>query len=90
MKSLDLTAVVKKAIEEARRDLGKVNVLIAGRTGVGKSTLINSVFHGRLAATGQGKPVTQTTHLISKDGIPLAIWDTRGWRCPTSTRRSAN
>ena len=78
MKSLDLTAAVKKAIEEAVRDLGKVNVLIAGRTGVGKSTLINSVFHGRLAATGQGKPVTQTTHLISKDGIPLAIWDTRG------------
>ena len=78
MKSLDLTAVVKKAIEGAKRDLGKVNVLIAGRTGVGKSTLINSVFHGRLAATGQGEPVTQTTHLISKDGIPLAIWDTRG------------
>ncbi len=78
MKSLDLTAAVKRAIDEARRDLGKVNVLIAGRTGVGKSTLINSVFHGRLAATGQGEPVTQTTHLISKDGIPLAIWDSRG------------
>ncbi len=78
MKSVDLTAAIKRAIEEARRDLGRVNVLIAGRTGVGKSTLINSVFHGRLAATGQGEPVTQTTHLISKDGIPLAIWDTRG------------
>lgn len=35
------------------------NVLIAGGTGVGKSTLINSVFHGRMAATGQGKPVTK-------------------------------
>ena len=78
MKSMDLTAAVKKAIEEARRDMGRVNVLIAGRTGVGKSTLINSIFHGRLAATGQGEPVTKTTRLISKDGVPIAIWDTRG------------
>ena len=69
---------LNKAFEKAQRDLGKVNVLIAGRTGVGKSTLINSVFQGRLAATGQGQPVTQTTRLISKEGIPLAIWDTRG------------
>ena len=69
---------LSKAFEKAQRDLGKVNVLIAGRTGVGKSTLINSVFQGRLAATGQGEPVTQTTRLISKEGIPLAIWDTRG------------
>ena len=77
-KSLDLAAAVKIAIEEARRDMGKVNVLIAGRTGVGKSTLINSIFHGRLAATGQGEPVTRTTRLFSKEGVPLAIWDTRG------------
>ena len=75
---LDLAAAVNKAINEARRDLGNVNVLIAGRTGVGKSTLINSLFHGRLAATGQGEPVTQSTRRISKEGIPLAIWDTRG------------
>ena len=35
-------------------------------------------FHGRLAATGQGEPVTRTTRLFSKEGVPLAIWDTRG------------
>ena len=78
MKSLDLTVAVNKAIEETKRDMGRVNVLIAGRTGVGKSTLINSIFHGRLAATGQGEPVTKTTRRISKDGVPIAIWDTRG------------
>lgn len=69
---------LNKAFEKAQRDLGKVNVLIAGHTGVGKSTLINSVFQGRLAATGQGQPVTQTTRLFTKEGVPLAIWDTRG------------
>lgn len=76
--SPDLKEVFDTAFEEALHKLGKVNVLIAGRTGVGKSTLINSIFHGRMAATGQGKPVTQTTRRISKEGIPLSIWDTRG------------
>ena len=74
----NLAAALNKAFEEAQRNLGRVNVLIAGRTGVGKSTLINSVFQGRLAPTGQGEPVTQTTRLLTKEGIPLAIWDTRG------------
>ncbi len=36
------------------------------------------IFHGNMAVTGQGKPVTQTTRLISKEGIPLSIWDTHG------------
>ena len=75
---LDVVALVKEAIKEAQRDFRKVNVLIVGRTGVGKSTLINSVFRGDFATTGQGKPVTKGTRKISKKGVPLAIWDTRG------------
>ena len=31
-----------------------------------------------MAATGQGKPVTKTTRLFTKKGVPLGIWDTRG------------
>lgn len=69
---------VKVEIENALRELGMCNVLIAGRTGVGKSTLINSTFHGRMATTGHGKPVTKTARFISKEGVPLGIWDTRG------------
>ena len=75
---MDIGIIVKDAITEASREIGKVNILIAGRTGVGKSTLINEVFHGRLAETGQGKPVTMETRKIKKKGIPLAIYDTRG------------
>ena len=66
------------ALEEALRERGHANVLIAGRTGVGKSTLINSVFQGNLATTGQGRPVTQNTREITKEGFPLTIFDTRG------------
>lgn len=65
-------------IDEALEGLGTCNVLIAGRTGVGKSTLINSVFHGKMATTGDGRPVTKNARLIRKEGVPLGIWDTRG------------
>ncbi|MCS6864634.1 MAG: GTPase [Gemmataceae bacterium] len=76
--NIDLGALAKKALHEALRERGHVNILIAGRTGVGKSTLINSVFQGQLATTGQGKPVTQNTREITKGDIPLSIFDTRG------------
>lgn len=75
---LDICGLAKKAIRESLREGGHVNVLIAGRTGVGKSTLINAVFQGHLATTGQGKPVTPNTREIKKGEIPLSIFDTRG------------
>ena len=76
--SEDILSMIKRCIREATHEIGTVNVLIAGRTGVGKSTLVNEVFQGRLAATGQGEPVTTQTHRFTKKGIPLAIYDTRG------------
>jgi uncharacterized protein (DUF697 family)/predicted GTPase len=75
---VDLGGIIKKALEEAMRERGHANVLIAGRTGVGKSTLINSVFQGQFATTGFGRPVTDSTREIKKEGIPLSIFDTRG------------
>ena len=45
---------------------------------MGKSTLINSVFQGNFATTGQGRPITQNTREIKKEGVPLSIFDTRG------------
>ncbi|MCT0253333.1 YcjF family protein [Synechocystis sp. PCC 6714] len=78
MENFDLNSVVTEAIKEALKERGHVNILIAGRTGVGKSTLINSVFQGNFATTGQGRPVTQHTREIKKEGVPLSIFDTRG------------
>ncbi len=78
MDNINIGELAKKALEEAMRERGHANVLIAGRTGVGKSTLINSIFQGNFATAGQGRPVTQNTREITKDGIPLSIFDTRG------------
>jgi uncharacterized protein (DUF697 family)/predicted GTPase len=70
--------LLKQKLEEALKQRGKVNIVIAGKTGVGKSTLVNAVFQGNLAETGDGRPVTKATREIKKDGIPLSIFDTRG------------
>ena len=75
---LDIGAVANEALERALKERGVANIIIAGKTGVGKSTLINAVFQGRMAETGQGKPVTQCTRKIEKNGVPVAIYDTKG------------
>lgn len=67
------------AIAEKIKNLNTLNIIVAGKTGVGKSTLINAVFRDKLAKTGMGKPVTNHMCKISKKGIPLAIYDTRGF-----------
>ena len=70
---------IKKIIDEAVEKIGQVNIIIAGKTGVGKSTLVNAVFKGNLAETGVGKPVTQTMKEYSKEGEPVHIFDTKGF-----------
>lgn len=70
--------LVTEALRKAFKERGHINILIAGRTGVGKSTLINAIFQGNLATTGQGRPVTQNTKEFTKEDIPLSIFDTRG------------
>ena len=67
------------AISEKVRNLKNLNIIVAGKTGVGKSTLINSMFRENLAETGIGKPVTQHMRKISKKGVPLNIYDTKGF-----------
>ena len=67
------------AIADKIKNLNTLNIIVAGKTGVGKSTLINAVFRDKLAETGMGKPVTDHMRKISKKGIPLSIYDTRGF-----------
>lgn len=55
------------------------NVLIIGKTGVGKSTLVNAIFSEEFSRTGVGKPVTQNIVRHQKEGYPIAVYDTPGW-----------
>ena len=67
------------AIGERINNLNRLNIIVAGKTGVGKSTLINAVFRDKLAETGIGKPVTNHLQKLTKKGMPLTIYDTRGF-----------
>ena len=56
-----------------------VNILVIGRTGVGKSTLVNAVLQEKLAKTGHGRPVTKEFQEFSTEGIGVSLADTPGF-----------
>lgn len=68
-----------KIFVEAKEKLGQVNIILAGKTGVGKSTLLNTVFGEDLAETGIGKPITQSIKEYSKEGSFYHLIDTKGF-----------
>ncbi|MBD2437007.1 GTPase [Nostoc sp. FACHB-110] len=60
------------------QEKGKCNAMVIGLTGVGKSTLINSVFRFSKVMTGTGKPITKKIEKHSHPNSPITIYDTPG------------
>ena len=84
-KDLDaLNAVFDAANRKAIDKLGKINILVAGLAGVGKSTLINAVFGQSVAITGTGFSQTQKIEAHENPNSPLRIYDTRGFEIANS------
>ena len=78
LKKLLPLELLETKVEEAMRDLGRVNILIAGKTGSGKTTLVNAVFGAKVGETGVGGPVTQEIIWHEPPGLPIRLCDTRG------------
>lgn len=71
--------------------LPTANIVVAGITGTGKSTLLNAVFGDDLAATGKGRPVTEHIDEYESLNIPIHIWDTVGLELDSAkTKESIN
>lgn len=86
--NVDFT-LVEEMLNKTKEEIEKmtpVNVMLVGKTGVGKSTLVNNVFRERLASTGIGKPITKHLRKIEKEGIPIVLYDTRGLELSTEVQ----
>lgn len=67
---------LKKAQQMSQETSDGFNIFVVGKSGVGKSTLINAVFGEKLAKTGSGSLKTQNIkEYKSKD---FSIFDTKG------------
>lgn len=89
MENLTMNAIREKEFEDMvnevnlrvqnNEELPPANIIVAGITGVGKSTLINAVFGKELAVTGIGKPQTAAPEEYEDEDVPIRIWDTVGF-----------
>ena len=70
-------------------NLPTANIIVAGITGTGKSTLINAVFGTELARTGSGRPVTEHIDEYQNEEIPVHIWDTVGLELNSETTKKS-
>ena len=81
MKNFNPGEVAQKiihALKKEHKELTTLNVMILGKTGVGKSTLINNMFGKNVAETGTGKPVTTSIRKYEFSDSPLVIYDMPG------------
>ena len=84
------TQLVDELLNKTQTEVDKMqplNVLVAGKTGSGKSTLINALFRENLASTGAGLPITQQLVRITKEGVPLTLYDTKGLELTAESQR---
>jgi uncharacterized protein (DUF697 family)/predicted GTPase len=74
----DLLKDFAKAYAAALKELGRVNLAIFGKTGTGKSTLINAMFGAEVAPTGIGDAVTpEPTYYEHPSGL-FGLYDSKG------------
>jgi len=74
----------EEKLREAFSQLGCFNLAVFGKTGVGKSTLVNAIFGQNVALTGVGRPVTRgLDYYRHPDGF-LGLYDSEGFETGTS------
>ncbi len=79
IKDTDFESQLGDELRSALRRLSRMNLLLVGKTGTGKSTLVNAVFGSKVAQTGVGRPVTRGLHYFEVPNSPLGLYDSEGF-----------
>jgi len=80
----DVERLLETSLAEAFDALGCFNLAIFGKTGSGKSTLVNAIFGREVAATGLGNPVTKGLKYHRHEDGFLGLFDSEGFETGTS------
>ena len=81
---VEVHAMLGDRLAEAFAALGCFNLAVFGKTGSGKSTLVNAVFGGQVAETGVGSPLTRGLVYHRHPGGQLGLYDSEGFETGTS------
>jgi predicted GTPase/uncharacterized protein (DUF697 family) len=81
----------KEELEKTLEDLQSPNIAVIGRTGSGKSSLVNAVFGKDLAKTGTGFPVSSAFIRYPHPGkedkkSPVVLYDSAGYEVEKSDK----
>lgn len=79
MEEQDLGKKLEVEFEKVKRNAKKPNILLAGMTGAGKSSIVNMIFGDAFATIGIGKPVTQKIDIYETPDSDVRIFDSKGY-----------
>ncbi|MGH3695010.1 MAG: GTPase [Pseudonocardiaceae bacterium] len=74
----NLESFFREGLSQALRGKARLNVMLAGRVGVGKSTLVNAIFGEPIAPTGVGASITRNIERYVRPNLPISVYDTPG------------
>lgn len=89
-KEFDLESFFRERLSAAMEAETPLNIMLVGRAGVGKSTLVNAIFDEQIAPTGIGAAVTKQVHRYVHDDVPVAVYDTPGIEHGADARQVAS
>ena len=80
----EVLGLFEQRLAEAFGALGTFNLAVFGKTGAGKSTLVNAIFGAEVAQTGIGQPVTRGLMYSRHPDQFLGLYDAEGFETGTA------